>query len=81
MSLALYGASVNALGTLLDSAKAFGSSPLDLTNPLYDTSTVVLYGSQSLTILEAINMGLLQRNPTTGVLEELNPAQPATRVG
>lgn len=75
----LVGASVNAAGTLIATAKALGSGSLDLTNSNNDAHTVITVGSMQLTVKGAIAEGLLQRN-SSGVLVELNPSQQATRV-
>lgn len=74
---AFQGATVNGSGTLAATAKAHGTSPLDTTKASCDTHTVV--GPRDLTVKAAIAMGQLRRNGT--VLEELLPAQPASRVG
>lgn len=80
MSRELAGASVNAGGTKIATAKAMGTNPLDTTKASNDAHTLVSHGSQLIPVAKAINMGHLQRN-AAGTLEELNPPQPATRVG
>lgn len=80
MSTNLKGASVNAGGTRIATAKPLGTSVKDTSKVLLDASTVVMHGASEVDVKSAINMGLLRRN-AAGVLEELNPAQPYTRQG
>lgn len=77
---AVVGSSVNASGVVIATARAFGTGALDTSNPANDGHTVVKIGGAELTIRDAINMGILRRN-SSGVLEELNPPQPYSRVG
>lgn len=81
MSTNLVGASVNAGGTKIAAAKSIGTGSLNTSDKTNDASTVVPLGSMSIPVKAAINSGILRRNPSTGVLEELNPAQPYTRQG
>ena len=80
MSRELAGATVNASGTKIATAKAMGTNPLNTANPVYDSHTLVAHGGMSIPVSKSINMGHLQRN-AAGAMEELNPPQPATRVG
>lgn len=80
MSTNLVGASVNGSGTKVSTAKALGSGALNTSDRGNDHHTTVQVGSAAMTIKAAINMGILRRN-SSGVLEELNPPQPFTRVG
>lgn len=73
------GASVNAGGTLLSTAKPAGSVPVDLTDPKRDATALVKSGGRMVTIKYCISKGQLRRTGT--VLEEMNPPQPYTRVG
>jgi hypothetical protein len=80
MSTNLVGATVNAGGTKIATSKALGTGTLNTSNPANDHHTVIKVGSTGMTIKNAISAGLLRRN-SSGVLEELNLAQPCTRVG
>lgn len=80
MSREIAGATVNASGTKIATAKVLGTAPLDTTKASNDAHTLVAHGSMTIPVAKAINMGHLQRN-AAGTLEELNPPQPATRVG
>jgi hypothetical protein len=74
------GASVNGAGVMIATAKPFGTSVLDTTKEALDHTTTVKHGGREMTIKAAIAMGYLHRN-AAGTLEELNQAQPYTRVG
>lgn len=80
MSTNLVGASVNASGTKISTAKALGTGPLNTSIHGNDHHTTVKVGAAEVTIKNAIDMGILRRN-SSGVLEELNLPQPYTRVG
>lgn len=73
------GATVNAGGTLLSTAKPAGSIPVDLTDPKCDSTTLVKSGGRMVTIQYCINKGHLRRHGTT--LTEMNTPQPYTRSG
>lgn len=74
------GASVNVGGTTVATAKPLGTNKMDTAKESQDALTVVQVGPMVLPVKAAINMGYLQRN-AAGVLVELNPPQPTTRVG
>lgn len=76
--LHMKGATVNASGTLIATARPIGTNKMDLTNQALDHGTSILYGGETIPIHEAIRMGLLWRD-ATNTLVELNQAQPATR--
>lgn len=78
MTQAYEGATVNAAGSIIATARPFGTSPFDLSNPDYDHCTVILFGPTGMTIKNAISAGILRRNEA-GILEELVAYQPATR--
>lgn len=75
----LIGATVNASGTKVATAKALGSGKLDTSDPKNDTHTIIKHGNQEMTVQNAINMGILQRN-AAGVLVELDTPKAVTRV-
>jgi hypothetical protein len=74
------GASVNAVGTKIATAKALGTGVLGTAVERNDSHTLISHGAMQVPVKTAINMGLLNRTPA-GVLEELNPPQSATRAG
>jgi hypothetical protein len=76
--LHMKGATVNASGTLIATARPIGTNKMDLTDASLDHGTSILYGNETIPIHEAIRMGLLWRD-ATNTLVELNQAQPATR--
>lgn len=78
-SIAIKGTAVNASGTKVATAAAFGSAKLDTTKPALDHSTLVTHGSMKITVKSAINMGLLARD-SSDALVELNAATAATKV-
>lgn len=80
MAKNLVGASVNGSGTKIAAAKALGTAAKNTAVATNDAHTLVPHGNQMVPVKAAINMGLLQRD-SSGTLVELNPAQPATRVG
>ena len=80
MARNLVGASVNAGGTRIAAVRAVGTNQLDTTKPANDKLAVVPHGNMNVHVGAAINMGILQRD-SAGVLTELNPPQPFTRVG
>jgi hypothetical protein len=65
---------VNASGTRLAAAKPMGNgSPVDLTNPSLDTTTLIPNGpDQWLTIKSALAMGILRRSGSD-LIETLPP--------
>lgn len=71
------GATVNTSGTLIATASPIGTNKMDLTNASLDHGTSILFGSETISVAEAIRMGLLWRD-ATGTLVELNRSQPAT---
>ena len=77
MAKNLKGSSVNGSGSLIATAKTLGGQPLDTTKAVNDTHTFITLGGQLLSVKEAINIGLLDRDTQTGALVELNrPAAP-----